>query len=137
MAASAMFEGLVFDETGEPAGVTTIGDEAFYVVLDAHFRRHIPAAEVDVQVLRFMRGQVEGQRGAAVEAMMQMLGKDDLFTKAAVESSINNMEQAVGNPVPAEARQWLGILGFRIVVDFHGTVVDIALPGAPGGEGEE
>lgn len=137
MASTAMFEGLVFDESGNPASVTEIGGEAQYVVLDDDFKRHIPAEEVDVQVLRFMREQVEGQRGAAVESMMQMLGKDDLFTKAAVESSINNMEKAVGNPVPPEARQWLGILGFRIVIDFHGAVVDIELPAAASEEGDE
>lgn len=137
MAAIAMFEGLVFDESGHAAEVVQIGGEAYYVVIDDDFKRHIPAETVDVQVLRFVRGQVEGQRGAAVEAMMQMLGKDDLFTKAAVESSINNMEKAVGNPIPADARQWLGMMGFRVVVDFHGDLVDIALPGASGEEGEE
>ena len=27
-----------------------------------------------------------------------------------------------------EARQWMGMLGFSIVIDFHGNVVDINLP---------
>jgi hypothetical protein len=57
-----------------------------------------------------------------------MMGQDDVFTKAAVESSINRMEDAVGQPIPEDARQWLGMLGFKIVIDIHGSVVDIQMP---------
>ncbi|MCC6167496.1 MAG: hypothetical protein IT329_09745 [Caldilineaceae bacterium] len=136
MAQSAMFAGLVFDETGRPAEVAWVGAEAFYVVDDDGFRRHVAAAQIDRAVLRFLRRQVEGQRDMAVEAMLDMMGQDDVFTKAAVESSINRMEEAVGQPIPEEARQWLGMLGFRIVVDHHGEVVDIQMPAGGIDEGE-
>lgn len=136
MAASAMFAGLVFDELGNPAEVAYVGANACYVVDDDGFRRHIDAALVDRAVLRFLREQVESQRDVAVQSMLEMMGKDDIFTKAAVESSINRMEEAVGNPIPEEARQWLGMLGFRIVIDLQGNVVDIQLP-AGGIEGDE
>ncbi len=126
-----MFEGLVFDEEGKPASTTTIGDDAYYVLNDDDFRRHVDAEVIDRQVLRFMRGQVEGSRDEAVSAMLQMMGKDDLFTKAAVESSINNMEDAVGNVIPMEGRQMLGMLGFKIKVDYQGNVLDINMPTAP------
>jgi hypothetical protein len=128
MAQSAMFAGLVFDEQGRPAQVTQVGETACYVVWDDDFKRHIDAGEVDRQVLRFMRAQVEGQRDIAVKTMLDMLGKDDIFTKAALESSINNIEQNVGQPIPEDARQYLGMLGLKIVVDFHGTVTDIQMP---------
>lgn len=134
MALVAMFEGLVVDEAGNALDVTAVGSSACYVLWEDDFKRHIDAELIDGQVLRFMREQVEGQRDAAVQAVLQMMGSDDIFTKAAVESSINNMDQAVGNPIPAEARQWLGMLGFRIVVDVQGTVVDIVMPGAESGE---
>lgn len=131
----AMFEGLVSDEEGRTVTTAMVGANAFYVVWDDDFARHIDAESVDVQVLRFLRGEVEGQRDEAVSAMLQMLGKDDLFTKAAVEASINNMESAVGNPIPMEARQMLGMMGFKIIVDFHGNVTDISMPaGAMGDE---
>ncbi len=135
MAPSAMFAGLVFDESGRPAEVAWVGPDACYVVDDDGFRRHIDAAQVDRAVLRFLREQVEDQRDVAVETMLNMMGQDDIFTKAAVESSINRMEEAVGQPIPEEARQWLGMLGFRIVVNDHGDVVDIQMP-AGGIEGE-
>lgn len=128
MAQSAMFAGLVFDEGGAPAEVAYVGETACYVVMDDDFKRHIDAVQVDLQVLRFMREQVEGQRDLAVKTMLDMLGKDDIFTKAALESSINNIEQNVGQSLPDEAKQWLGMLGFKIVIDFHGNVVDLQMP---------
>lgn len=136
MARSAMFAGLVFDESGRPAEIAWVGEDAHYVVDDDGFRRHIDAAQVDRAVLRFLREQVEDQRDVAVEAMLNMMGQDDIFTKAAVESSIDRMEEAVGQPIPEDARQWLGMLGFRIIVDFHGDVVDIQMPAGGIEEGE-
>jgi hypothetical protein len=128
MARTAMFAGLVFDEAGNPAEIAYVGEEACYVVDDDDFRRHINAEQVDRAVLRFMREQVEDHREIAVQQMLEMMGQDDVFTKAAVESSINRMEDAVGQPIPEDARRWLGMLGFKIVIDVHGTVVDIQMP---------
>ena len=128
MAPTAMFSGLVVDENGRAAEVGYVGADACYVVYDDDFRRHLDAAQVDRQVLRFMREQVEGNRQMAVGAMLEMMGRDDIFTKAAVESTIDNMEDAVGQPIPEDARQWLGMLGFRIQIDFHGDVIDIQMP---------
>lgn len=136
MAPTAMFAGLVVDESGRPAEVAHVGPDACYIVYDEDFRRFVDAAYVDRQVLRFMRDQVQDNRSLAVGAMLDMMGKDDLFTKAAVESSIDHMEEAVGQPIPEDARQWLGMLGFRIVIDFRGDVLDIQLPAAGGADDE-
>ncbi len=130
MAQTAMFGGLVFDENGRPAEVDFVGNDACYVVYDEDFRRFIDAAQIDRQVLRFMRDQVQDNRQIAVSTMLDMMGKDDLFTKAAVESTIDHMEDAVGQTIPEDARQWLGMLGFRVVIDFHGDVIDIQMPAA-------
>lgn len=132
-----MFAGLVFDERGQAAEIAWVGENACYVVYEDDFKRHIDAAGVDRQVLRFMREQVEDNRDLAVGAMLEMMGRDDLFTKAAVESTIDHMEEAVGQPIPEEARKWLGMLGFRIVIDDQGTVVDIQMPAGGIEEGEE
>ncbi|MCB0046662.1 MAG: hypothetical protein H6642_10660 [Caldilineaceae bacterium] len=128
MTQNAMFSGLVIDERGNAVEVSQVGDRACYVVNDDGFHRHIDAEMVDRQVLRFMRGQVEGQRDLAVTSMLDMLGQDDIFTKAAIESSIDNMEDAVGNPIPQDALQWLGMLGFQIVINEQGEVQEINLP---------
>lgn len=136
MAKTAMFEGLVVDQQGNPTPVKWVGEQACYVVDDDGFLRHIDAAHVDRQVLAFIKGQVDANRDIAVDGVMQMMGQDDLFTKAAVESSIDKMDESVGQQIPMEARQWLGMLGFRIVINEQGEVVDIELP-AGGIEGEE
>lgn len=111
MAKSAMFAGLVVDENGKAADVTYVGENACYVVMDDDFKRHIDAEGVDIQVLRFIREQVEDQRAVAVDQMLKMMGKDDIFTKAAVESSINNIEKQVGQPIPEDAAPVDGHVG--------------------------
>ena len=138
MARTAMFPGLVFDEAGNPAEIAYVGEDACYVVNDDDFRRHIDAAQVDRAVLRFLREQVEENREIAVQSRLEMMGQDDVFTKAAVESSIYRMEDNVGQQSPEDARHWLGMLGFRIVIDFHGNVIEVQLPagGIEGDEGE-
>lgn len=136
MARTAMFAGLVCDQEGNALDVTWVGESACYVVYEDDFKRHVDAAAVDRQVLRFMREQVEGNRDMAVSAMLEMMGRDDLFTKVAVESTIDNMEQAVGQPIPEDARQWLGMLGFKIMIDDQGTVVHIEMPAGGIDEGD-
>lgn len=121
-----LFEGLVFNEQGQPAEVCFVGDEAQYVILDAGFRRHVSAADVDRQVLRFFREQISGNQEQVTQSAMSMIGRDDLFTKAAIDASIQNMEDMVHQEIPEDARNWLGMMGFRIVVDVHGEVVHIA-----------
>ncbi|MGC9356501.1 MAG: hypothetical protein ACP5GX_01465 [Anaerolineae bacterium] len=129
----AVFEGLVVDENDRPAEVVNLGGEPYYVVMDADFERHVPAAVVDLQVLEAMKEQVLSQRESVVDAMLQYLGQDDLFTKATVETSIDqmdeNLEQLRQVGLPEEARSWLGMMGFRIVIDIHGEIVDLDLPG--------
>ena len=123
-----MFEGLVFDERRNAAQVKHVGERACYVVDEDGFLRHIDAALVDQQVLEFLKGQVDQHRDLAVTGVMDLMGKDDIFTKAAVESSIDNIDQAVGQAIPEQSRQWLGMMGFRVIIDDQGQVVDIEMP---------
>ena len=125
----AMFAELVVDETGQPVEVAWVGADACYVLDDGDFQRYVDAEEVDRQVLQFFKQQVEEHRDIAVRGMLQMLGKDDIFSKTAVEYSINRMDETVGQPIPAQAKEMLRSMGFLIVIDFHGEVVEIKMPG--------
>jgi hypothetical protein len=58
-----------------------------------------------------------------------MMGSEDLFTKAAIDRSIENMDQVIGQGLPDEARQMLGMMGFRVVVNYHGEMLRIEQPG--------
>ena len=125
---SALFAGLVQDEWGNPVEVVMVGDVPNYVVEDAGFRRHVESEVVDRQVIEMLREQFMEHREIATEAMLQMLGKDDLFTKAMIDASIKNMDQIIAQGLPEGARAWLGMLGFRVIINRHGEVVSLDMP---------
>lgn len=131
----AFFEDLVFTEDGAAVEVTNIGGESYYVVDDAGFRRHIEARAVDRVVLGQFVEQIVANRDEAAEAMLRLMGQDDLFTKAIVDSSLQNLnvEQMLEHTLPVEARQWLGMLGFRVVINLHGDVIRVEVPAAAEG----
>jgi hypothetical protein len=134
MARVAVFAGLIVDERDRSVDVTHVGQDAFYVVDDDGFRRHIPSEQVDRQILAVMQEGVLSNREAVVEGMLDYLGKEDLFTKAAIETSIGQMgeqmEQLMNVGLPEDARQWLGLMGFLVVIDVHGEVLKLDMPGA-------
>ena len=128
MARSALFAGLVQDEAGNPVDVTMVGDEPHYVVEEYGFRRHVEAESVDLTVIEMLRDQFLAHREIATQAMLEMLGRDDLFTKAMIDASIKNMDQVLDQGLPDDARTWLGMLGFRVIIDSHGEVVRLDMP---------
>jgi hypothetical protein len=125
---SALFSGLIQDENGNPVEAVTVGDVPNYVVEDDGFRRHVESEAVDRQVIEMLREQFMAHRELATEAMLQMLGKDDLFTKAMIDASIKNMDKVLEQGLPSGARTWLGMLGFRVIIDTHGQVVRLDMP---------
>ena len=132
MARQAMFDGLVYDEVDNLLTTAVIGGEAQYVFDDDGFRRHIDADAVDRQVVAFFLNQLQENKELAVEQALKMLGSDDLLTKAAVDASLRNinMDQVMAQGVPAQARDMLGMLGFRVVINVHGDVVRLDQPSA-------
>lgn len=128
-----VFAGLVFDEQGRPAEVAYVGDEPCYVVDDAGFRRHIPSEQVDRQVFEAMQEMISGHEDLLSEQTAKMLGQDDIFSVAMIQSQLKNLDQQFNalleSGLPEEARAYMGIMGFRIIVDVHGQVIDIQQPG--------
>jgi hypothetical protein len=125
---TALFAGLVRDESDNPVEVVMVGGIPNYVVEEAGFRRHVESEVVDRQVIDLLREQFMAHREMATEAMLQMLGKDDLFTKAMIDASIKNMDQIIEQGLPDDARAWLGMLGFRVIINRHGEVVELDMP---------
>jgi hypothetical protein len=137
-----LFAGLVVDENDRVAGSALVGEEPFYVVDDAGFRRHIPAAQVDRQVLQRMQEMMKGSEGLISEQTAKMLGQEDIFTKALIEQQLKNMDQQfdalMQQGIPEEGRAYLGMLGFKVVINLHGEIVRMEQPSAPeSDEGEE
>jgi hypothetical protein len=122
-----------------------VGGEPFYVVDDSGFRRHIPAAQVDRQVLQHMRDMMKGNEGLLSAQAAKMLGQDDIFSKAMIETQLKNIDQQFATlmqqGLPEEARAYLGMLGLKVTINFHGDVLRIDQPTAtsddPGEGGEE
>lgn len=133
-ARQALFEGLVSNQEGEPVAVDWVGGEPFYVVPDAGFRRYVEAEVIDKQVLLWLREQILSNQELVSQGAMSLLGKEDLFTKAMIDASIQDldkqMDRLMGQGLPGDARAWLGMLGFRVVVNVHGEVLDIEAPHA-------
>jgi len=129
----ALFAGLVFNEQDEPAEVVYIGATPHYVIPDDGFRRHVEAETVDRQVIESLRQQILSHRELITQEMLAMLGKDDLFTKAMIDASIQNIDSHIDTllerGLPEDTRTWLGMLGFKVVVNVHGEVVRLDAPG--------
>jgi hypothetical protein len=124
----AIFAGLISNEEGQPVDVTYIGDEAFYVIPDGDFRRHVEAAAVDNAVLETLREKITDMQDVVVQGVLDFLGKDDLFTKASIDMALKNFDQGFRQADPEQWKPWLGLLGFKVVVNVHGEVVRVEYP---------
>ncbi|MCS6849071.1 MAG: hypothetical protein RMN52_15305 [Anaerolineae bacterium] len=131
----ALFEGLVLDEAGNALPVVYVGQDPTYVLIEDGFKYHVDARKVDEQVLNIFREHVQQNEALVSEGVLRMLGKDDLFTKVAVDRQIRNLDQHFAQlfevGIPEQARRYLGMLGFSIVINRHGEVVDVKMPSAP------
>lgn len=135
-----LFAGLVVDESNRAAETAFIGDEPCYVVDDFGFRRHIPSEQVDRVVLGQLTEMMKGSEDLISQQAAKMLGQEDVFTQAAIEQQLKNMDkqfdQLIQVGIPEDMRAYLGMMGFKIVINVHGEVVRMEQPGATGDEGE-
>ena len=128
-----LFAGLVFDESNRPAESAYVGDEPCYVVDDAGFRRHIPSEQVDKQVFAQITELIKGSEDLVSEQTAKMIGQEDPFSVAAIANQLKNMDkqfdQMLQVGLPEEARAYLGMLGFKVIIDYHGDVISVEQPG--------
>jgi hypothetical protein len=138
-----LFAGLVVDEFDHPVTTAFIGDEPCYVVDDAGFMRHIPSEQVDRAVLNSMHEQISGNEDLLTEQAAKMLGTEDIFSKALLENQLKNIEKQfdalLDAGIPEEGRAYMGMSGFKVVINVHGEVIRLDQPSATdeGGDGEE
>ena len=131
-----LFAGLVVDESDRRVDTAYVGDEPCYVVDDYGFRRHIPSEQVDRVVLSQIAGLMKGNEDILSEQTAKMLGQEDVFTKAAIEQQLKNIDkqfdQLMQMGIPEDMRAYLGMVGFKIIINVHGEVVKVEQPGAAG-----
>lgn len=136
-----LFPGLVFDEYDHPAEIAYVGEEPCYVVNDAGFRRHIPSEQVDLQILDAMKAQINGNEDTLTTQTAKMLGQDDIFSRALILNQLKNLDKQfellLNSGIPEEGRAYLGMMGFKVTIDVHGTVLGIEQPGIASPDGDE
>ncbi len=81
---------------------------------------------------------IRGHEEFIARGTMEMLGQDDIFTKAAIERSLKeaaeNIDKLLEQGLPESARMGLGMMGFRVVIDVHGNLIEVVQPAADGDE---
>ncbi len=136
-----LFAGLIVDEADRPVEITYVGGEPMYVVNDAGFRRHIATDQVDRQVLELMREQVTGNEETLTEQTAKMLGQEDIFSRAMILNQLKHLDQQfdalLNTGIPEEGRAYLGMMGFKVVINIHGEVVRFDQPAVSSSEGDE
>ncbi|MDX9990558.1 MAG: hypothetical protein RBS68_00790 [Anaerolineales bacterium] len=140
MPRNALFAGLIFDEFDHPLETAYVGDEPCYVVDEAGFRRHLASEPVDRQVLHQIASMMKGSEDLLSQQAAKMLGSDDPFSRAMIQNQLKNIEQQfdmlfeVG--IPEEMRAYLGMTGFKVIIDLNGQVLRFEQPGTASGEDE-
>jgi hypothetical protein len=133
MPAKPLFTGLVYDDNDQVVETTTVGTEPCYVVDDDGFRRHIPSEEVDRQVLNKFRELIEGHEEILSEQALKMLGQDDIFSRAIYIEQLKNIDkqfdQLLETGYPEEIRTYMGMTGFKVIINHHGEVIEVKQPG--------
>jgi hypothetical protein len=137
---SPLFAGLVLDENGKLAESASIGNEPAYVVDDDGFKRHIPAEQIDKAVLKHLADMMKGSEELLSKETAKMMGQDDPFSQAMIQNQLKNIEQhfevILKTGLPEDMRAYLGMMGFKIVINYHGEIVRVEQPGSAGDEGE-
>jgi len=132
MAKEPLFLGLVVDEFDRPVESALVGSEPCYVVDDNGFRRHIPSEQIDRQVLAKMGELIQGHEDILGEQTAKMLGQDDIFSRAMIQKQLENIEEQfeaiLKSGIPEEGRSYMGMMGFKIVIDVHGEVLRLDQP---------
>jgi hypothetical protein len=103
------------------------------VVDDSGFRRHIPAEQIDRAVLAQMSEMMKGSEDLISEQTAKMLGQNDPFSKAMIEQQLRNIDKQfdtlMKTGIPEDLRAYLGMMGFKIVINYHGELVRVEQPG--------
>ena len=144
MSREPLFKGLLIDEYDQPVSTGTIGSEPCYIVNDAGFMRHIHSEPIDLQVLQSFKDQISGNEEYIADQTAKMMGQEDLFTHAIIENQLKHLDeqyaQMLQMGLPEETRVYLGMMGFKVVIDVHGEVLRIDQPAArsdENGEGDD
>ncbi|HIE25612.1 MAG TPA: hypothetical protein EYP74_06360 [Anaerolineales bacterium] len=132
MSKTPLFAGLIIDEFDRAVDTTLVGNEYCYVVDDDGFRRHISAEKIDRQVLAKMGELIKGHEDILGEQTAKMIGQDDIFSRAMIQQQLENIEEQfeeiMASGIPEEGRSYMGMMGFKVIINVHGDVIRLDQP---------
>lgn len=136
----AIFEGMVFDTLGRQLQVAYVGDEPTYVIDDSDFERHVPAGELDRQVWNRMSEGIEGNEDFLSEQTAKLLGQDDIFSIAVIRNQFESRDKQFSElqekGLPYDLRMYMTMVGFQVVVNHRGEVMEVKQPTVTDGDEE-
>jgi hypothetical protein len=126
-----LFEGLVFSEDGRAARAASVGGVPHYAIPDGDFLRHVEADRIDHEFILLLQERARPVQDEVAEAIARRLGQNGLFTAASVRHAIENLGAVLqsGRVDLGALRTALRTAGLRVIVDVHGNVVRVELPG--------
>jgi hypothetical protein len=81
-----------------------------------------------------MKEKIIENKDVISEQTAKMIGQDDIFTHAIIHNQLENIDgqlnQLKEQGMPESGRSYLGMLGFKIVVNYHGDVIRVDQPSA-------
>jgi hypothetical protein len=87
-------------------------------------------------VLGQMAEMMKGSEDLLSAQAAKMMGQDDPFSKAMIEKQLKNVDKQfdaiLQQGIPEDMRAYLGMMGFKIVINYHGEVVRVEQPGGSG-----
>jgi hypothetical protein len=136
-----LFHGLVFSEYGKPLAATQVGEDPFYILDDSGFLRHIRARELDESILHWLWEQIRGHEQELAEQAARMTGQEDIFSRAVLQNSLAHpeayVEEIFRHGLPESTRMWMGMMGFRVIVNVHGELLRVEQPVRATDDGSE
>ncbi len=137
MATQPLFRGLIYDEQDNLCETGFVGQESHYIIDDDGFQRYVPSEEIDRKILALFLEQLNNNQDLAVEQALNMMGKDDLLTKAALVASIRNVseDEILKQGIPQQAIDMMGMMGFKVIVNYRGEIQGFNQPTVADDEG--
>ena len=81
-----------------------------------------------------LKKQIEENKESIADQTVKMLGQDDIFTHAIIANQLENvqeqMQHMMDHGLPESGRAYLGMLGFKVVINHHGEVLRVDQPAA-------
>lgn len=126
-----LFADLIFNEEGLPVRVGFVGGLPHYVVPDGDFLRHVEARYVDRQIIMLLKERFLAMREMIADGVAQMLAQEELFARASVLHAIDHIDEFFESDQldVDQLRTTLWMLKFKALVDVHGDVVRLDVPG--------